>query len=158
VKNDGSLFARYFLPVFGSIFLIVGLLLLGAGINEALNEHELKQHGVVVQGMVLSKNVSHSSKNDTPSYSAIYRFSTPEGKVMQGNCAMDLEAWEKLKERRPVAVRYLPDKLTRNCVNGESGQQSLGEVLVFCIVGGIFTFVGGLILILGWRWRKQGKA
>jgi hypothetical protein len=158
VKNNSSLFARYFLPVFGSIFFVVGLLLLVAGINEALNERELKQHGVVVQGMVLSKIVLHSSKNDTPSYSATYRFSTPDGKVMQGDCEMDLEPWERLKERRPVAVRYLPDNLTINCVDGENGRQSLVEVLIFCIIGGIFTFIGGLVLILGWRSRKQGRA
>lgn len=146
---------------FGGIWFFCGLpfLLIGmyAGIDQALVSKRLNSEGRSVEGMVLTKTVRSSSssgsggKHRSPVYEVTFRFLTPGGMV-NGTAKVPSETWDRLVEREPIAVTYLPEDPQRYRIEGETS----GWVLpvLFTVIGGLFTIAGGFIWL---RSKRQSR-
>lgn len=153
-----DLTARNFWLWFGGIWLFCGLpfLIIGLYIG-AQNIHvnkRLAAEGRTVEGMVLTKAVTSSSSgssrgSSTPTYEVTFRFLTPGG-IMHGKAEVPGDTWDTLIEREPIRVTYLPDAPQHYRIEG----QTSGWILpvIFTVMGGIFTSLGGFILI-----RARGR-
>lgn len=140
--------------VFGVMFLSVGLYV---GIQQEVVSKRLDAEGTTVQGMVLTKIMRSSSsrsrrQNSSPTYEMTFRFLTPEG-LVHGTAQVTPAAWDQFVEREPLEVTYLPDDPQRYRIEG----QTIGWILpvVFTVLGGLFTIIGGFILL---NTRNQSRA
>jgi hypothetical protein len=146
---------------FGGIWFFCGLPFLSiglyAGIEQVLVSKRLNVEGRSVEGMVLSKTVRSSSssgsgrKNHSPTYEVTFRFLTPGGMV-NGTTKVTSATWDRLIERKPIAITYLPEDPQRYRVEG----QTSGWVLpvMFTVIGGLFTVAGGFIWL---RSKRQSR-
>lgn len=140
-----------FLLLFGGIWLLVGVPFTIAGVWIYTTEREFERDAVVARGIVLSKDISRSRNNDgstSTSYSVHYRFTPRGGKTIEGESTVDRDDWNRLVEREPIEIAYLPRDPSTNRVRGES------KMLVAWIFGGLgslFTIAGGVIFGIGIR-------
>ena len=131
---------------FGSIWLLVGLpfvLLAGYFI---VQERQLATTGRVVDAIVLTKDISRSG--DTKHRSVRYRFTTAEGRTIEGKSEVEESIWSSLTERGPVRVAYLPN---RPSVNRVLGSSELTMLLIFSFVGCLLSIAGGTIVTVALR-------
>lgn len=128
--------------VFGAVWLLVGIPFFVIGVGTAWKERRYATEGVVVEGIVLSKDLRRS-RNDSRTYAVRYRFITRDGQEVEGRTTIGLAAWERLVERGPVPVVYLPGQPTGSRIPGES--QWLLPV-VFLFLGVSLTLIGGSIV------------
>jgi Protein of unknown function (DUF3592) len=142
--------------VFGAIWLLVGIPFFAIGVGTAWTERRYATDGVVVEGIVLSKDPRRSSDNRT--HAVRYRFITRDGQEVEGRADIGRAAWEALAERAPLSIVYLPGRPTSSRVVGES-QWMLPVVFLF--VGGTLTLVGGSVvaraLLLAWARIGLGR-
>jgi hypothetical protein len=138
---------------FGSIWFFVGLPFLIIGIytgTQVMTQQErFQKEGQSTQGMVLTKAMKGGEKSSDTSYRITFRFSTADGQVVNGSASVSPEIWDRLEERGPVQVTYLPYKPQSNWVKGKKVDRMLP--IGFGIVGGIFTLLGGFVLIKALR-------
>ncbi|HEY5569256.1 MAG TPA: DUF3592 domain-containing protein [Gammaproteobacteria bacterium] len=148
--------AKNFWAFFGGLWLVVGLpffvIGLYLGVQHVSTEQRLEAEGRTVEGMVLSKAIqtqtssssSTGSRRTSRSYEVTFRFPTDEDPVT-GRADVSAEAWERLIEREPIAVTYLPDDPERHRVEG----QTAGWILpvMFTALGGLFGGVGAFIVL-----------
>ena len=134
---------------FGSIWFFVGTPFLIIGIYTAIQtmtqQERFQKEGQSTQGMVLTKAIQVGKKSSDSSYRITFCFTTADGKVVNGSASVSPELWDGLEERGPVQVTYLPDKPQSNRVDGKKVDWMLP--IVFAIVGGIVTSLGGFVLI-----------
>jgi hypothetical protein len=154
--KKGSFFSmaiQSFWVRFGSIWFFLGLpfLIIGiyTGIQTMTQQERFQKEGQSTQGMVLTKSIQGGKKSSNESYQFTYRFSTADGKVVMGEASVSLEIWDRLEERGPVQVTYLPDKPQSNRVEGKKVDWMLP--IAFLIVGGILTSLGGFVLVKALR-------
>lgn len=141
--------------LFGGIWLVVGLPFLVIGISLALREVSLEERfareGQTAQGMVLTKSIRPSSSrrrsSSDPQDWITYRFTTPSGDVVKGSAKVSEEEWDRLVERGPIQVTYLPGEPHRHRVEGQSSDW-VGPV-IFAMLGAIFSSLGGFIVLKG---------
>lgn len=145
-----ALSAQTFWLWFGGIWLLGGAPFLAAGIYfgiaQVMLDHRLQADGHTVQGMVLTKTIS-SSKGSNPNYSITFRFVPREGPPVKGEAQISRVVWEELTEREPIAVTYVPDHPSSYRVESQEGNWMLA--VIFTILGGFFTSVGGFVLVRG---------
>jgi hypothetical protein len=151
-----ALTAKSFWAFFGSLWLLVGLpfFLIGLylGVQHTTTERRLEAEGRTVEGIVLSKairtNTSSSSStgstSTSTSYEVTFRFPTDEGPVIS-SLDVSADAWDRLVEREPIAVTYLPDDPARHRVEGQAAGWFLPAM--FTGIGGVFAGVGAFILL-----------
>jgi hypothetical protein len=148
-----SLAMQSFWVRFGSIWFFVGMpfLIIGiyTGIQTMTQQGRLQREGQSVQGMVLTKAIQGGKKSSNESYQITYRFSTANGKVVMGEASVSLEIWDRLEERGPVQVTYLPDKPQSNRVEGKKVDWMLP--IGAGITGFVLTFLGGFVLFKALR-------
>jgi hypothetical protein len=147
---------RAFWLWFGGIWLFVGLVFLPVGIFVGLNERRFDQQGTVVTGMVLTKGFDPaSSDNESTDYWITYRFTTPDGHVIEGRDTVGVHLWESLEERGPVELQYLPSQPGKNRVR-RSSEWFLP--LIFLGFSAVFVPVGGVLFAKGARdvYREWG--
>ncbi len=150
-KPDGkrpltSAIQNNFWVFFGSIWLLVGLpfvLLAGYFIFQ---ERRLATTGRVVDAIVLTKDTSRSG--DSVHRSLRYRFTTADGRTIEGKSEVGESIWSSLSERGPVRVAYLPN---RPSVNRVVGSSQLTMLLIFSFVGGLLSIAGGTIVTVAVR-------
>ncbi|HEV8712576.1 MAG TPA: DUF3592 domain-containing protein [Candidatus Binatia bacterium] len=146
-----SINAQSFWLWFGGIWLVVGAPFFSIGIYTAIqtaNQQErFQQEGQVAQGMVLTKSIKSNSKNSSPQYWVTYRFTTPDGQVMKGSAQVNVEAWDRLQERGPIQVTYVPHAPQSHRVEGQDSGWVLP--LIFTILGSVFTLLGGFVFLKG---------
>jgi hypothetical protein len=150
-----SLAKRSFAIWFGGIWLVVGapFLIIGiyVGIDNLRTEERFQKEAQVAEGMVLNKWISRrrsgQSRSERTSYWVGYRFSTPHGVVVKRETEVDSEHWDRLVEREPVHVTYLPDDPAISRIEGESWSWTLP--LVFAGLGLVFAPIGGFIFFKG---------
>jgi hypothetical protein len=148
---------------FGGIWLFVGLpfLIIGlyVGAQHVIVNNRLDTEGRTIEGMVLTKEIRTSSSSQSrgrsssvPTYHVTFRFVTPSG-LITSDAEVNLDVWDKLVEREPIQVTYLPDAPQHYRIEG----QSSGWVLpiIFTVLGGFFTVVGGYIF---WRGLSQSRS
>lgn len=143
---------------FGGIFLAVGTLFTvigaGAGIQEYRSDARLRADGVVTSGMVLTKAVGGSKSGSSGSgssrtYHVGYRFTTADGQVVRESRQVGAETWDRLQERGPIEVRYLPGAPRTHRLVGEAVDFVLP--LIMTPVGVAVGLLGGFVL-----WRAAG--
>jgi hypothetical protein len=146
VRRDSGAAHGNFWVFFGSIWLLVGLpfvLLAGYFI---LQERQLATTGRVVDAMVLTKDMTRSG--DARHRSVRYRFTTAEGRTIEGESEVRESVWSPLTERGPVPVAYLPN---RPSVNRVVGSSELTMLLIFSFVGCLLSIAGGTIVTVAVR-------
>lgn len=147
---------RFSFPIlFGGIWLVVGLPFLITAIVVFVQDRRLDREGLLVQGMVLAKDIRRSSSSgssgsrSSTSYYVTYRFRTADEQVIEDESQVDYSRWTSLTERGPIPIVYLPDRPASNKVAGES---HLLLVVIFGILGAVFGIGGSAIF--GWGVRS----
>lgn len=129
----------------GTPFLVIGLYL---GVQHITVTKRLDSEGRTAEGMILTKtrktSSSGSGRSSSPAYEVTFRFPAPNG-MAQGKADVSVETWDRLIEREPVRVTYLPDAPQHYRIEGQSGGAILP--LIFTVLGGIFGGLGGFILL-----------
>jgi hypothetical protein len=126
----------------GAPFLIIGMYV---GIDTLHQQERFRNEAKVSQGMVLTKRISRDK--DSTSYWVGYRFSAPDGTVVKTEAKISGELWDRLVEREPVRVTYLPDRPLSNRIEGEGPDWMLP--LIFTVLGLVFVPLGGWIFFKG---------
>lgn len=138
---------------FGGIWLFCGLPLLMTGLyTGAQYVHVTKRlaaEGRTVEGIVLTKAITSSSStssrgNSTPTYKVTFRFLT-RGGLVTGEAEVTRDTWDSLVEREPIQITYLPGAPQHHRVEGQAGGWM--PPVLMTIFGGIFTSLGGFILL-----------
>jgi hypothetical protein len=132
----------------GSPFLIIGL---SIGAQHFYVNKRLAAEGRTVDGMVLTKAITYSSSNNSSrggsgnsTYHVTFRFLTRSA-LVTGEAEVAVDAWDALVEREPIRVTYLPDAPQHHWVEGQASGWWLPAT--FTVMGGIFTSLGGFILL-----------
>lgn len=130
----------------GSPFLILGLYW---GFQHATITTRLDTDGKTIEGMVLTKvrkpsSSSSRSGSSTPTYEVTFRFTT-HGGLVTGKAEVPAETWDTLIEREPIRVTYLRDAPQHYRIEGQTSGWIMPVVLA--MIGGIFTSLGGFILV-----------
>lgn len=128
----------------GAPFLIIGIYV---GIDTMRQQARFRDEAQITQGMVLTKSIR--SRKDNKTYWVGYRFSAPDGTVVKGEAKVSEELWDRLVEREPVQVTYLPSDPRGHRIEGEGPDWMLP--LIFTVLGLVFVPLGGGIFLKGVR-------
>lgn len=145
---------RSFWLLFGAIWLFVGIVMLIFGVVFALREQAFAANGVVATGIVLEKRFIPADSNSSTEYRVVYRFTTQDGRTVEGSDQVNVETWESVVERGPIDVRYLPDVPESNRLN--LGSDLVGAV-IFLVFGVVLTVIGGLLFLRGLRAVRKAR-
>lgn len=150
-KNFFSLAKRSFPFWFGGIWLVCGLpfLIIGVylGVDALHMQQRFERDAVPAEGTVLTKTIR--SNKDSRSYWVGYRFRAADGTAVQNELQVDAQTWNRLTERGPVRVSYLPDRPDLNRIDGAESGWLLA--LIFTGLGLFFVPIGGWIFLKGLR-------
>lgn len=155
--------AKNFWLWFGGIWLVCGLPFLIIGLytgNQRISaDRRLAAEGRTVDGIVLTKAITYSSssnsnRSSSPTFRVRFRFRTTEG-LVSDDAEVSQETWERLIEREPIQVTYVPDAPHYHRVEGQTGGWIMPTVMT--VIGGIFSGLGAFILLRS-RSRLQTSA
>ncbi len=151
---------KFFGSWFGGIWFVCGLpfFLIGLylGIQHGTVSSRLDAEGRSVEGMVLTKSVRSSSSgsgrsHSSPTYEVTFRFLTPGG-LIKRTAQVTVDTWERLVEREPIGVVYLPDDPEHFRIEGQTSGWFLPTI--FTLIGAVFTFAGAGIWLSA---RRQAR-
>ena len=149
-----SLARRSFWLLFGGIWLVAGVFMLVFGVVFALREQEFATSSSAATGIVLEKNIIPADSDSSTEYRIGYRFTTPDGRVIEGSDRVSVEEWEAYVERGPIAVRFLTSR-------PESNRLALGSdillALIFLIAGVALTGIGGFLVARSIRSVRKAR-
>lgn len=165
-KSFFSLAKRSFGVWFGGIWLVGGLpfLIIGIyiGVQTWQQSEQLKREGQMTTGMVLTKSrttstsrsFSTGSRTTSTTYRVGYSFKAPGGNVVKGEEEISSRIWERLEERGPIRVTFLPSRPDIHRLEGQGAGWMLP--IIFTILGSLFASVGGFIFFkaLAGIWRE----
>lgn len=126
----------------GAPFLIIGIYV---GVDTIRERGRFQKEAQVAEGMVLTKRITRSK--DSTNYWVGYRFSAPDGTVVQAEAKVSGDLWDRLVEREPVQVTYLPSDTRRHRIQGDGPDWVLPGV--FVILGVVLVPLGGWIFFRG---------
>jgi hypothetical protein len=132
-------------------FLIFGLIFFRLSCEEGYYE----KGGARVQGIVLQKTYSPgtSSTGGSPSspskHYVSYRFTTKEGRTLEGRYDVLPQMWGKLKEGDPVIVEYLPDAPDTNRIPEQRAISLTWTIMAF-----VLLVASAVLFIIGWRQKR----
>jgi hypothetical protein len=142
---------RSFPFLFGGIWLVCGIPFLLVGLYtgiDAIRQHERFQHeAAVAEGMVLTKRISRN-KNSTTHWVG-YRFPAADGTIVRNEVQVSADLWDRLIEREPVRVTYLPGRPRASRLEGAGTDWMLPGI--FTLFGLFFVPIGGWIFGKGLR-------
>lgn len=143
-----------FLLMFGGIWLLVGVPFLIVGVVVLRSDRAFARNARVTRGIVLSMDLGNSGGTGGRStkYVVRYRFTAPDGRVLEGREPVGRDRWLALAEREPIEIAYDPADPTRHRPAGTS-DTVLGAI--FAGLGGCFTIAGGLIFGIGVRGARR---
>jgi hypothetical protein len=137
---------------FGGIWLVCGAPFLVLGIYFAIDtvrqQERYASEAQVAQGMVLTKRIGRGRKEST-SYWVGYRFRAPDGAVVTKETKVSAALWDRLVEREPVRVTYLPDQPRTHRLEDQGPDWMLP--LAFTVLGSVFVPLGGWVFSRGLR-------
>jgi len=152
--RSGSPLTKSFGVMFGGIWLIVGVPFFVAGvyaaIHQKIEQKRLNESGQRADGIVLTKSYS---SGDSQTFSVTYRFLTDTGSIVKAKASIAGGVWDALAEQGPIEVTYLPQRPSAARVHGQTTDTLLS--LIFTIVGGILTAIGGYIFASGLRKARR---
>jgi hypothetical protein len=132
-------------------FLIFGLIFFRLSCEEGYYE----KGGTRVQGIVLQKTYSpgtHSTGGRGGSSSkhyVNYRFTTKEGRTIEGRYDVLPGTWQKLKERGPITVEYLPDAPDTNRIPEQRARS-----LTWTVMALVLLVASGVLFVISRRQRR----
>ncbi len=139
-----TLARRSFWLLFGGLWLFVGVVMLLFALGFAAKEGDFSRNGVTTTGIVLTKHIVPADSDSSTEYRVSYRFTTGDGKVVEGSESVDVGAWEKLVERGPIEIRYVAGNPGSNRL--ASGDNVAGAA-IFALIGAVFGGIGALLFI-----------
>ena len=132
-------------------FLIFGLIFFRLSCEEDYYENG----GARVQGIVLQKTYSQGThsiggRGGSPSKHYVsYRFTTKEGRTIEGRYDVLPGTWQELKKGEPVTVEYLPDAPDTNRIPEQRARS-----LTWTIMALVLLVASAVLFIIGWRQRR----
>jgi Protein of unknown function (DUF3592) len=126
-------------------FLAFGLIFLRLSCEEGYFE----KGGVRVQGVVLQKTYSPGTRSTGRSHRSSkhyvsYRFTTKEGRTIEGRYDVLPDTWEKLKESGPIVIEYLPDSPDTNRIPEQRARSNtFGIMALVLLVASAVLFIRG---------------
>ncbi|MDO5465169.1 MAG: DUF3592 domain-containing protein [Akkermansia sp.] len=143
-KND-----RRFFLIFGAVFVFFGLLGLGQGVLRLHTESRLEAEGVQATATVLKVWTSGSSgRGHSESYYPTLRFTDAAGRVQTVDYHIGTDNY-------PVGCKLPIIYLPTDPESLRIEEPGLSPGVVSVLGGVIFAFVGGGILIFGYRMKKK---
>jgi len=113
--------------------------------------------GMVLEKAVVEKRVAVANRPSRPSthYQVAYRFPAESGEEVIGTSEVAPGAWERLKERGPIGVRYVAGSPWLHRLENEAADWT--GPAVFASVGGGGMLAGAIAAFLGWpAWASGG--
>jgi hypothetical protein len=110
-----------------------------------VEEGRYEKKGARAEGVVLSKTVYHRSSKRSRYYVS-YRFTTREGKTIQGRDDVFPNTYHKLREGGPIEIEYLSDSPDTNRIPGESAKSS-----TYANIGRFLLLSSAFLLLTGFR-------
>ena len=138
--------------LFGVVFALVGIGVVTYGVNSAWEERQYEAQGRVADGTVLDKQKQHLKKSVR--YLISYRFTTADGRVIEGEGEVLSLTWETLDPGSPIRVEYAAGSPRINRPH-DGPRNEWWERLVFAGAGMLFAAVGVGIAYIA---RKQAAA
>jgi hypothetical protein len=135
-------------PLLRWIFLVFGLVFVRLSWEEAHYE----AGGTTVQGVVLEKTYSPgtSATSSSPSSPArhyiSYRFTTKEGRTLDGRYDVLPTTWRALERGGAVVVEYLPSAPQTNRVPAQRAAS-----LTWAVMAGVLLTASAVLFVVGWR-------
>jgi hypothetical protein len=138
--------ARTFFWLAGGLFLFVGLGLLYSGIQEAAQERAYREHGQAVEALVVAKSIQRASRdgNSSTKYEIAYRYTTAEGRTLEGVDAVSVDEWEGLEPGSAFRITYLPGASQASRAEGSGGMASAYGMMA---LGSLLALVGSVFLV-----------
>jgi hypothetical protein len=136
-------------------FLLFGLIFLRLSCEEGYYE----KGGVKVQGTVLQKTYSPGtrstgSRQGTSSKHYIsYRFTTKEGRTVEGRYDVLPGTWQSLKEGGPVVIEYLPNSPDTNRIPDQRARSWTWRIMAL-----VLLVASALLFIMARRRRLRSSA
>jgi hypothetical protein len=159
---------RKFWTIFGGSFLAAGLIALVVGLYATYRAYDnagrLAHEGQIAEGIVLERKIETSQASNVTGggcahcrpmtfYRLVYRFTTADGQTFTDEAGVDQAAWDRLIERSPVRIIYVPGAPGINALAGHEPKWAF--VLIAPSLGLIFGALGGFVLM---RTRRQGNS
>jgi hypothetical protein len=133
---------RSFWLFFGGIWMLAGLILLVVAIGMALQERTWASEAVRTSGIVLTKDIIPADSDSSTQYRVTFRFTAQDGSTVEGRQQVEVATWERLTERDPVEVYYLPS--SPSSARLEPGANVFTLVLFF-LFGAVFGGIGAVL-------------
>jgi len=132
----------------GSFLCVIGLAFTIVGLQDALTEQRYQSHGLTVDATVTGKSIERATRDGSSAtrYLIGYRFTSSDGREVEGSSAVSVEDWERLELGRNIPVTYLPDAPLSNRVQG-AGEDTTIVAYIFLAIGTVFTLVGGGLVL-----------
>jgi hypothetical protein len=117
-------------------FLIFGLIFLRLSCEEGYYE----KGGVRVQGIVLQKTYSRGtrstgrSQGTSSKHSISYRFTTKDGRTVEGRYDVLPGTWQSLKEGGPLVVEYLSDSPATNRIPDQRARSGTWRIMALALL------------------------
>ena len=142
---------RTLLPFLRWGFLIFGLVFFRLSCEEGYYE----KGGARIQGIVLQKTYSQGTRRpggrggSSSKHYVSYRFTTKEGRTIEGRYDVLPGTWQNLKKGDPVIVEYLPDSPDTNRIPEQRARS-----LTWTIMALVLLVASGVLFIISWRQRR----
>jgi hypothetical protein len=135
-------------------FLLFGLIFLRLSCEEGYYE----KGGVRVHGTVLQKTYSPGTRSTrtghgtSSKHSISYRFTTKEGRTVEGRYDVLPQTYQELKEGGPVVIEYLPDSPHTNRIPDQRAQSGTWRIMAL-----VLLIASAVLFIVGWRQRLRSS-
>jgi hypothetical protein len=136
-------------------FLLFGLVFLRLSCEEGYYE----KGGVRVQGIVLQKTYSPGTRStgrshrSSSKHSVSYRFTTKEGRTVEGRYDVLPGTWQSLKEGGPVVIEYLPNSPATNRIPDQRARSGIWRIMALVLLA-----ASALLFIMARRRRLRSSA
>jgi methionine-rich copper-binding protein CopC len=131
----------------GSILLFCGVIFLLIGVLVLHQERLFHAEGVTATAIVLTKSshVVYNQQNNSheTKYEVGYRFTTQDGRSVQGSNEVGWRTWKSIWERDPIQIVYLPESPARSRL--VANDPGMGPWIA-SVLGGALT-AGGILLL-----------
>lgn len=134
--------------LFTVAFIIAALIFLAFGGHAYLSEQRYAREGQVASGTVLADSRQVSRSSGSPNFETLYRFTLPDGQVIEGEDVIDARFFEGAR----VSIEYLPGQPAQSRIKAAVPAYRK-RMWLFLGLGATFLLVG---LYLGAYNLRQG--
>jgi hypothetical protein len=136
------------LVIFVSLFSLIGVVMVGMGINQFIEYRQLGEDGVVVTGRMIDHYFSTS--DDSTTYYMVYEFAAADDRIYRDEQAVKKEIYDDFERGGSIQIEYDADNPTLSKV---AGTNSIWTPLgVFC-----FGMCWSSIVLMFWGSWAYGK-